>query len=107
MDKYNYTYIIKCNDGTYYCGWTNDIVKRIHTHNIGKGAKYTRHRFPVELVYLEVYSSKQEAMSREWNIKQLSKSEKYTMISDFKDYHSPLVLSELANNEVMLHQKNP
>ena len=51
----NYTYIVKCKDGTLYTGWTNDIEKRIEAHNAGKGAKYTKTRRPVELVYLEEF----------------------------------------------------
>ena len=47
----NYTYIVQCSDGTYYTGWTNDLKKRIKSHNAGTGAKYTRPRLPVTLVY--------------------------------------------------------
>ena len=47
----NYTYIVECADGTLYCGWTNDLDKRIADHNAGKGAKYTKPRLPVKLVY--------------------------------------------------------
>ena len=54
----NYTYILKCKDETLYTGWTNDIEKRLEAHNAGKGAKYTRSRRPVELVYLEEYAIK-------------------------------------------------
>ena len=49
----NYTYILKCADETLYCGWTNDLEKRLEAHNSGKGAKYTRSRLPVELIYYE------------------------------------------------------
>ena len=58
----NYTYILKCKDETLYTGWTNDIEKRLEAHNAGKGAKYTRSRRPVELVYLEQFETKEEAM---------------------------------------------
>ena len=61
----NYTYIVRCSDGTYYTGWTNNLAKRIKAHNDGKGAKYTKARRPVELVYYESFPTKQEAMSRE------------------------------------------
>ena len=57
----NYTYILKCKDETLYTGWTNDIEKRLEAHNAGKGAKYTRSRRPVELVYLEQFETKEEA----------------------------------------------
>ena len=56
----NYTYILKCKDETLYTGWTNDIEKRLEAHNAGKGAKYTRSRRPVELVYLEQFETKEE-----------------------------------------------
>ena len=58
----NYVYILLCSDGTLYTGWTNDLEKRIKTHNDGKGAKYTKTRRPVTLVYYEVYQEKREAL---------------------------------------------
>ena len=58
----NYTYIVKCGDGTYYTGWTNDIEKRMKAHNEGKGAKYTKTRRPVVLMYYESFQTKEEAM---------------------------------------------
>ena len=72
----NYTYIVECSDGSFYTGWTNDLEKRIKAHNEGKGAKYTKSRRPVELVYYEAFEKKEEAMSREWAIKQMSREEK-------------------------------
>ena len=75
-----YAYIVECADGTYYCGFTNDLEKRINTHNKGKGAKYTRPRLPVVLVYFEEFDSKEEAMSREWHLKQLSHAQKKKLI---------------------------
>lgn len=76
----NYTYILKCSDNTLYCGWTNNLEKRISTHNKGQGGKYTRSRLPVELVYYETFDTKEEAMSREFHIKRLSRSEKLKLI---------------------------
>ena len=76
----NYTYVVKCSDKTFYTGWTNDLEKRIEMHNSGKGAKYTKARLPVELVYYEAFDTKEEAMSREWHIKRLSRSEKQKLI---------------------------
>ena len=76
----NYTYIVKCSDKTFYTGWTNDLEKRIEMHNSGKGAKYAKARLPVELVYYEAFDTKEEAMSREWHIKRLSRSEKQKLI---------------------------
>ena len=67
----NYIYIVRCSDGTLYTGWTNQLEKRIKVHNEGKGAKYTRARLPVELVYHETFETKEEAMKREYAIKQL------------------------------------
>ena len=80
MVSMSYTYIVRCADGSYYTGWTNDIAKRLSAHNSGKGAKYTRTRRPVELVYSECFGTKQEAMSREWHIKRLSREEKRKLI---------------------------
>ncbi len=81
----HYAYIVECADGTYYCGYTNNLEKRIKTHNRGKGAKYTRPRLPVVLVYFEIFSSKEEAMSREWHLKRLSHAEKEALASAFKE----------------------
>ena len=78
----NYTYIVCCKDGSYYTGWTNDLIKRLEAHNSGKGAKYTRSRHPVTLVYYEEHFSKEEAMSREWQIKQLTRAQKIKIIQE-------------------------
>lgn len=75
-----YTYIVECADGTLYTGWTNQLEERIKCHNEGKGAKYTRARLPVRLVYYEVFATKQEAMKREYAIKQLSREDKLRLI---------------------------
>lgn len=76
----NYTYIVECKDKTFYTGWTNHLQKRIKAHNDGKGAKYTKSRLPVQLVYYEVYETKQEAMRREYEIKQLTRKQKKKLI---------------------------
>ena len=76
----NYTYIVKCSDETLYTGWTNNLEKRLRAHNSGKGAKYTKNRRPVELVYFEEYDTKQEAMKREYAIKQLPREKKLALI---------------------------
>ena len=76
----HYTYIVKCSDETLYTGWTNNLKKRLEAHNSGKGAKYTKNRRPVELVYFEEYGTKQEAMKREYAIKQLSRQKKLALI---------------------------
>lgn len=79
-DKKQYVYIVKCNDGTLYTGWTNNLEKRIEAHNAGRGAKYTKNRRPVELVYNECYETKEEAMKREYAIKQMKRLEKLKLI---------------------------
>ncbi|MGX8774032.1 MAG: GIY-YIG nuclease family protein [Bacillota bacterium] len=76
----NYTYILRCSDGTLYTGWTNDLGRRVASHNDGTGGKYTRARRPVELVYYETFETKQEAMSREWQIKHMSRKDKEELI---------------------------
>ena len=80
----NYTYILLCGDNTLYTGWTNDIEKRLTAHNCGRGAKYTRTRLPVKLVYLEEHETKEQAMSREWHIKKLTREEKLALTDDWK-----------------------
>ena len=69
----NYTYILRCADGTLYTGWTTDLEKRLAEHNAGRGAKYTRSRRPVRLYYYETYPTKGEAMRREAAIKKLTR----------------------------------
>ena len=69
----NYVYIVRCRDQTLYTGWTNQLEKRIEAHNAGKGAKYTKARRPVELVYFETFEHKSEALKREYQIKQLKR----------------------------------
>ena len=79
----HFAYIVECADGTYYCGYTNNLKSRIKTHNAGKGAKYTKPRLPVSLVYYEEFDSKEEAMSREWHLKQLTHAEKRALAQGF------------------------
>lgn len=76
----HYVYLVRCADSTLYCGWTTDLEKRVRAHNSGKGAKYTRSRRPVKLVYAEEFAEKQEALSREWHLKRLSREEKIRLI---------------------------
>lgn len=76
----NYTYIVRCSDGSLYTGWTNDLEKRIKDHNEGRGAKYTKARRPVVLAYYEEFATKEEAMRREWEIKQLTRAEKLKIL---------------------------
>ena len=76
----NYTYIVKCSDGTFYTGWTNDLTRRMEAHNQGRGAKYTKARRPVTLIYYEAFETKEEAMKREYAIKRLSRKEKEDLL---------------------------
>ena len=82
MAEQNYTYLLRCADGTLYCGWTNDLEKRAAAHNAGTGAKYTKPRRPVELAYYETFATKQEAMRREAEIKRLTRKEKLALIKE-------------------------
>lgn len=76
----NCTYILRCADGSLYTGWTNDLQRRVEAHNSGEGAKYTKSRLPVRLVYYEELETKKEAMRREWQIKHLTRAEKLLLI---------------------------
>lgn len=80
-----FVYLLRCNDNSLYCGWSSDIKKRVKSHNAGTGAKYTRTRLPVELVYFEVYENKTIAMKREYEIKKMIKSEKERLINETKN----------------------
>lgn len=76
-----YTYLLQCADGSFYAGFTNDLQRRVQTHNAGKGAKYTRSRLPVSLVYYETFSDAHCAKSREWHLKRLTHSEKEALVN--------------------------
>ena len=82
MSELNYTYILECKDGTYYTGWTNNLEKRLKDHNEGRGAKYTKARLPVFLIYYEEFQTKEEAMRREYAIKHMTRSDKEKLIKD-------------------------
>jgi putative endonuclease len=75
-----YVYILRCGDGSFYTGWTNDLKKRLTAHQEGRGAKYTRGRGPLQLVYTEEFDNKSEAIKREYHIKKMSRKEKETLI---------------------------
>jgi putative endonuclease len=74
-------YIIECSDLTYYTGISNDVEKRIDTHNKKKGAKYTKTRTPVKLVYQQSFETKSLAAKEEWRIKQLTRNQKILLIN--------------------------
>jgi putative endonuclease len=76
----HFVYLLKCKDNTLYCGYTNNLEKRISTHNSGKASKYTRGRLPVKLIYVEEHSSKSSALKKEYKIKQLSKNKKKQLV---------------------------
>lgn len=80
----NYVYLLKCADGTLYTGWTNDLEHRVRMHNEGKGAKYTKSRRPVALVYWEPCESKSAALKRERAVKRLARAQKLRLIEDFR-----------------------
>lgn len=80
-EKKNITYLVRCADQTLYCGWTNQLDRRIAAHNQGKGARYTRSRRPVTLVYQEAFATRSEAMKREAAIKKLTRKEKEQLVS--------------------------
>ncbi len=79
----NYVYIAKCSDDTFYTGWTTDTKKREKTHNLGKGAKYTRSRLPVKIVYVEEFETKTDVLKRERFIKKLTRTQKEKLISGY------------------------
>ena len=75
-----YCYILECSDGTYYTGWTTDPQRRLRQHNRGKGARYTRYRRPVRMLYVEEQPDRSSAMRREFRIKQMSRTAKGKLI---------------------------
>jgi len=85
MEEGNYTYLLECADGSLYCGWTKDPEHRLKEHNAGSGAKYTRSRRPVKMVYLEKFDTKEEAMSRERRVKRMTRRQKQALIARKND----------------------
>ena len=75
-----YVYMLRCADSSLYTGYTDDVERRLQVHSSGKGAKYTRSRLPVKLVYREAYTDKSDALKREYAIKHLSKAEKEALV---------------------------
>ena len=76
----NFVYILRCSDGTLYCGWTNNPERRLKAHNDGTGSKYTRARRPVAMIYTERFATRKEAMSREAAIKRMTRQQKLSLI---------------------------
>lgn len=83
MENTWHLYILRCKDGTLYTGITTDVEKRFQAHQCGKGAKYTRGRGPLELVYREECGSHSDALKREWEVKQLSREQKQALIDEY------------------------
>lgn len=82
MEQIWYLYMLRCRDGSLYTGITTDVEKRLEQHRSGKGAKYTRGRGPLELVYREECGSHSDALKREWEVKGLSRQEKLRLIGE-------------------------
>lgn len=79
-----FTYILECGDKSYYCGYTNNLEKRIETHQSGKGGRYTRTHLPIKLIYFETFNERKDAMQRELEIKKFSRSKKELLIKGVK-----------------------
>ena len=79
-----YCYIVECADGTYYTGWAVDPQRRLAVHNKGQGARYTRMRLPVKLVYVEAQPDRTAAMKREIAIKRMARTRKMKLIGEAK-----------------------
>ena len=79
-----FTYMVECGDGSLYTGYTTDVNRRTREHNTGKGAKYTRSRLPVRLVYYEAYETKSLAMHREYELKRLTREKKLKLVEEFQ-----------------------
>ena len=94
----HFAYLLQCADGTLYGGYTTDLQKRLAAHNSGKGAKYTRSRLPVELVYWEECPTKEAAMSREWQLKHLTREKKLELIHFQKE--NPMRIRKLEEADI-------
>lgn len=81
MDSH-YVYIVRCKDGSLYTGYAKDVEQRVKKHNLGQGAKYTKNRRPVTLVYHETYDTKSSALKREYEIKTYSRNKKLQLIKE-------------------------
>jgi putative endonuclease len=79
-----FCYLLECADGTFYCGWTKDLQHRVEMHNKGRGARYTRSRGPVSLVYFEELDNQGDAMRRELELKKKNHQQKADLIRQFK-----------------------
>lgn len=98
-----YTYILRCADNTLYTGWTTDLLQRYRTHNAGKGARYTRTRRPVELVYAAWFPKRQDAMREEYRIKQLTRQQKEQLIAGDGNALHRLLYDNTAKEQEDIH----
>ena len=83
MESKYYVYMLLCSDQTFYTGTSNNVEKRVKTHNAGKGAKYTKVRRPVQLMYTEELANKSAALKREIAIKKLTRQQKEQLLNDY------------------------
>lgn len=88
-ERASFVYMVECRDGSLYTGWTTDVERRLRTHNRGQGAKYTRSRLPVTLVYLEKIGEKNDALKREAAIKKLKRPQKLKLIASDRNQIKP------------------
>ena len=95
----NYAYLLLCADGSLYAGWTNDLRRRLHAHNEGNGAKYTRSRRPVRLVYAESFDTKEEAQKRECQIKKMRRIQRLSLIQSGMEHEALTALLEDINKK--------
>ena len=80
-----FCYLLECADGSYYCGWSTDVTRRVNMHNKGQGARYTRTRRPVALVYVEEVPSHSQALRRERALKRKSHQQKADLAQQFQE----------------------
>ncbi len=96
----NYIYILECADGTWYTGWTTDLERRVQTHNSGKGAKYTRSRRPVRLIYSEEFETAVEAQRREYALKRLTRAQKEALVAKKHEEEEQPAAEEPAKSKI-------
>lgn len=101
----SYVYIVECSDGSLYTGWTNRPLQRIQAHSEGRGAKYTKGRGPVKLVYLEALEDKSAGLIREAKIKKLTKEKKQQLIEEYAERTKALE-QQLRDIETQKKSKN-
>jgi len=104
----SYVYIVRCSDDTLYTGWTNHPLQRIEAHSSGKGAKYTKGRGPVTLVYLEELEDKSSGLIREAKIKKLTKEKKHQLIEEYAERTKELErrLNDIQNEKKKRNKKS-